>query len=377
MKLLLVFILTLFLSLSSRAQKHVNIIDNSNFLNLITELNDYLYNWNFNKWQKGYSQIKKQIPDNHPAKPFMEAVFLYWYQYPFDFSGPKYKKYIQLLDLSIIKSDAFLKINADDIEGIFFKTFALALQAISYASEGESFKAINRAKKLYALLDKIKKHTDQNIDFYFILGCYNFYVEAYPETHPIYRTLTFFLAEGDKQKGIKQLKKSCEEGIFSKTESFNYLISIFLNYYRNYSEAAKYAKILHKSYPNNLYFTFEHALVMLLSKDYKACETSFNILQNNRIDKLYRLAGHVIEGLYFYFKNNNINLAYKKMNYVNTLIQKDDNSRMNLIKTHVYWIFSRYYELKNQQNLSKEWLSKAKKFDIDNFIETFNRELKK
>ena len=64
-------------------------------------------------------------------------------------------------------------------------------------------------------------------DFYFFTGLYNYYREAYPEAHPIYKVLAFLFPRGDREKGSAELQNAGANSIMLKAEAYSFLVIHF------------------------------------------------------------------------------------------------------------------------------------------------------
>src|SRR5699024_396395 len=81
------------------------------------------------------------------------------------------------------------------------------------------------------------------------------YYSAYlPEAYPIVRTVSWFLPEGNKQKGLKLIGEAAEKSISASAEAVYFLGNINYNYEENYAKAIGSFEKLHSKYPNNNYY---------------------------------------------------------------------------------------------------------------------------
>ncbi|HET6527720.1 MAG TPA: tetratricopeptide repeat protein, partial [Balneolaceae bacterium] len=75
-----------------------------------------------------------------------------------------------------------------------------------------------------------------------------------PEAYPIVQTVSWFLPDGNKQKGLKLMRIAAEKAIFAQAEATYFLGNINYNYEENYAKAIRSFEKLHSQYPNNNYY---------------------------------------------------------------------------------------------------------------------------
>ena len=111
-----------------------------------------------------------------------------------------------------------------------------------------------------ATLDFIFKIADadtMNADFQFGRGVYDYFASVIPEKYPIVRPMMVFFPNAEKERGLRNLMFTAEEGHFIQTEAIYFLLQINLTYEKNFGEAIKYSNWLRTAYPQNAFF---HAL---------------------------------------------------------------------------------------------------------------------
>jgi len=141
-----------------------------------------------------------------------------------------------------------------------------------YADNDLSREVFPLATSTYKYLRRSFEYQDSYSDFSYFTGLYNYYREAYPEAHPVYRPLTALFPKGDKKKGLKDLKTAASKSIVLKAESATFLSYIYLSYEHNYSEAVTFSQALHSKYPQNEQYFAELVKNLLLIKNYDEAE---------------------------------------------------------------------------------------------------------
>jgi tetratricopeptide (TPR) repeat protein len=86
-------------------------------------------------------------------------------------------------------------------------------------------------------------------DAYLGLGIYHYLADILPR---FVKILSFVLGvEGDKEKGIREIKLAAEKGIYTKTEAMFFLGAIYTYRERRYEEAISIFNELLENYPHN------------------------------------------------------------------------------------------------------------------------------
>jgi len=145
-----------------------------------------------------------------------------------------------------------------------------------YTDNDLSFEVFPIATSTYQCIRRSFQFTSHYSDFYFFTGIYNYFREAYPEAHPIYKTLAFLFPKGSKVKGLEDLGIVASNSIIMKAESYTFLTEIFLSYENNYSKATFYSKSLHRIYPENPAYLGAYIKNLLLIKQYDEAEKEIN-----------------------------------------------------------------------------------------------------
>jgi tetratricopeptide (TPR) repeat protein len=77
-----------------------------------------------------------------------------------------------------------------------------------------------------------------------------------------------FFPEGDKEKGLEQLKFVAENGKYAKIEARYFLMTLYYRYEEDYQNAIKYAEMLLKQFPDNPTFQRYYGRIYIRQNDY-------------------------------------------------------------------------------------------------------------
>lgn len=208
------------------------------------------------------NQLDQQTA-HHPAVDLLRAVRLHWQWFPARTDDRLRGQLVNLLEKTADETQTQLDKRPDDPELIFtyFTTEAM-LTRMAYFDH-QTLKSVGYAKKAYSYLQKGRAYRQQYPDFSLSSGLYDYYREEYPELHPVYKPLVWFMRSGDKQNGLAQLGIASKQSLFSQVEATLYLTHILADYENRALEALPYLAQLTKQCPNNPFFVVRYAEVLL------------------------------------------------------------------------------------------------------------------
>ena len=237
-------------------------LNRPDLLNQVEECLNHTYNFSFKEARKVQLDLSEITPE-HPAPLFLEALIVYWENFPLTPEKEPADSFVMLMDQVVEQSELLMEDEGAQLEGIFFDLFGRALKAMYWADNGKSGKVIPDLGTMYRNTKEGFALKDQFVEFYFSTGLYNYYIEAYPEAHPGYKPLVAFMKEGDKTLGLQQLGYAIDHAIYLRVESIFFMSLLQLNYEDDLEGASVYARQLHREFPNNLYYQ-GHLVTILL-----------------------------------------------------------------------------------------------------------------
>lgn len=276
-------------------QQRLPLFDSKENTKVVQQCVNHIYNMEFSEARHVFEEVKRKLP-GHPAIDMIEAFFISWKEMPFNSHSPGYKKHIEYLKNVIAKAEAILAEDPDNQEGLFFELSARGLLAEYYADEESYMKAVSEAKQTYDLIKKGFELTQENPEFLFTVGLYNYFREKYPERHPVYKPFLWFFKSGNKEIGLKQLDLACRQGVLTKVEAHLYTSYIYLRYEGDPETALKYLRKLQKDYPKNPFFQTKLAEALIMNGKYKdAVPVALELSENS--DPYYRMSANVFFGI--------------------------------------------------------------------------------
>lgn len=348
----LVFLL---ISLTLCAQR--SIFEDQQTIQKIEKELDSIYNFNFDNSEAIYDELKQKYP-NHPLPPLFNAVRIYWQYFPVTPADSLSNLYVKYNTDAIHKAEALLEMDKNDPEASFFNLMARLLVMQYYADNHQSSKVAPHIRTAYKMAKKGFELDNQIQDFLFSTGLYNYYREAYPEKHPVYKPFAYFFPDGDKKLGIKQLEKNWHNGIFLDAESLSFLVYITLNFEGNFSKSSRYTRELHKAYPNNpLYLSYRIRTLLLLHKYKKALPMIDQLEKNHSSNQFFNVMVYIYKGVYAEKKDHDFYTAeqlYMKAIALSEKYKPFINNRIS----YAYFGLARIWKNKNNQK-SIEYRNKA------------------
>ncbi len=161
---------------------------------------------------------------------------------------------------------------------------------------GNRMAALGESKKAFGFMKQGFKLKEKYPEFYLTTGLYNFYVEQYPEDHPMLKPFMWFFADGDKELGLQQLEIASRKGIFTKTEALYYLTHIYQRYRADPAKSLEFSQKLVSSYPKNLLFVTRHVESLMAGGKYQEAQPFVTQLSQST-DKIYLSAAHTFQGV--------------------------------------------------------------------------------
>jgi tetratricopeptide (TPR) repeat protein len=289
----IVAITTFFLNLLFNA--NAQLLNDPASMALVQKSLDEIYNLEFKEAGTYLQQIKTRYP-NHPVNYLLKAHLMYWQYLPIKDNKGKIGEYIQTLNQGLASVEKHFGKNSKDPEAVFYTMVARGYMALMYNNQGELLKAAGEAKNAYNALIAGMKLVDKNRDFYFTTGMYNYYVELYPEDHPIIKPVIIFFKGGNKALGLKQVDVATKTGVITRAEACYYLAHIYLEHESMPEKALPYTTKLVDLYPANPIFRIMHVETLLLAGNYRQGREELSEVQKFTTG-FYPIAGLVFEGI--------------------------------------------------------------------------------
>lgn len=239
-------------------------------INLIKRGIDYIYNFDFKNAEKIGTDLNRLYP-GQPVNFLFRGMITYWKNYPLTTTSDAKESFEADMRKTIELCDRN-KDRSTEPEILLVNLCARGLLLLFYTDNDLSFEVFPIATSTYQCIRRCFEFTSIQSDFYFFTGVYKYYREAYPEAHPVYKTLAFLFPRGSKVNGLKDLGIVARNSIILKAEAYSFLTEIFLSFENNFRQAAFYSKTLHNIYPSNPSYLASYIKSLLLIKQYDEAE---------------------------------------------------------------------------------------------------------
>ena len=338
-------------------------------INLLKRSVDDIYDLRFENAREVSQKLNQSFP-GHPVVYLLNGMITYWENYPLIPASPARISYENDLRNCIRLCEE--KYDPDDYpEYLLCNLGARGMLLLFYADNNLSENVFPLAKTTYRYIRQSFDYSSFYPDFYFFTGLYNYYREAYPDAHPVYKVLAMFFPKGDRIKGLMELQTAAINSIMLKAESSSFLSYIYINFENNYQQAYSFSKSLHELYPANPEYLSVYIRTMLLVKKYDEAENLIRLSDNITNNSYFQSQLTVFNGILQEKKYNNNVLAQKYYNQgINDLSVFGYYG--NEYAAYAYFGLSRISDINGDRQNKKTYRKKAmeltnyKKVNFDN-----------
>ena len=213
----------------------------------------HIYNLSFDSARAEFRSVTKAHPD-HPAGYFFLST-VEWWGILIDFENTsRDEKLLSLLDKTIEVCDSRLDLNENDTAALFFKGGALGFRGRLHGNRSDWLKAANAGREALPIVRKAFSLDPGNHDILLGIGIYDYYAAVIPEQFPLVKPLMFLFPTGDKQRGLRELRRAADSARYAGIEASYFLLQVLQNYERRYDEAMVIASRLSSQFPQNSVF---------------------------------------------------------------------------------------------------------------------------
>ena len=212
-----------------------------------------IYNIKFTEAETTFRSLIADYPEK-PAGRFFLAM-IDWWKILVDIDNEIHDEiFFQKLEDVIYQCDQILDKNPDNVEALFFKGGSIGFRGRLRAVRESWLKAADDGREALPIVEQAASLDPNNMDVQLGFGIYNYYADVIPNEFPMIKPLMIFFPNGDKEKGIQQLKNTAFNGKFAKYEARYFLMTLYYRYENNPMVAYDYAKLLSDDFPDNPVF---------------------------------------------------------------------------------------------------------------------------
>lgn len=274
---------------------HGQILKDTAAISLLKEGVDDIYGFRFSEARENALKLSEVYP-GHPVLYLYNGMLTYWSNHPLTPMSQASELYEK--DMTTCISLCEKEQDPDHYaEYLLANLGARGMLLMYYADNNLQSKINPMVMDTYRYIRESFNYATVFPDFNFFTGLYNYYREAYPEAHPIYKVLAFLFPRGDKVKGLAEMQNAALNSIMLKAESLSFLSYIFLSFENNYQLALPYTKGIYELYPANLPYTAGFIKNLLLLKKYDEAEAVMKSLKNNLNNRFFLAQMTVFNGI--------------------------------------------------------------------------------
>lgn len=279
----------------NRSIAQTPILDDKSAMDSLKKATEHIYNYKFDLADPIVIRLKSKY-GQHPGLILLTCISNFWRHFPIGAKPKEFEAYERMLEQVVSMSGKMELKHPKSPEPIFYQMMANLILARHHSEMGEYIRAVNEARKAFPMIKRGFALKNNYPDFYFSTGMYNYYREAFPENHPMYKPFTVFFSEGNKSLGLKELEIASQKAIFCRAEAFIFLSMIHLRDLYNIPVGLKYATQLHEVFPGNWLFSMNYAECLIESKKYDQAEPLVTkLLSRNETSALQ--SGFYLKGL--------------------------------------------------------------------------------
>lgn len=331
-------------------------------LELLKQGVDDVYNFKFENAREASQRLEQLYPD-HPVISILNGMITYWENYPLNPNSPGYNDYETYMR-NCIKICEETRNPSDYAEYLLANLGARGMLLMSYADNNLSDNVFPLAKTTYRYIRQAFDYSSYYPDFLFFTGLYNYYREAYPDAHPVYKILAFLFPKGDKKEGLEEMQFAARNSIMLKAEASFFLSYIYIHYENDFDKAYIYSRYLTELYPDNLLYIALCIKNLLLEKRYDEAEEMIKSAESKSDNPFLKAQISIFNGILEEKKYRNYTAAKKFYNEGLNQIDKFD-SYGNEFSSYAYFGLSRIADLEKDKTYRKLYRKKA--IDLTNY----------
>lgn len=289
---------------------NAQILGDSAAVSLIKSGIDQIYNLQFDSAKEIYTEIERLYKD-HPVNYLYHGIMVYWESYPLLPSSASRNIFEDDMRKCIRLCEKKPYSKVYEAEALLSDLCARGLLLLFYADNEMSANVIPVATSSYKYLMRSFDFNSVYADLYYFTGLYNYYRDAYPRIHPVYKSLAALFPPGDMKTGLNELNLAAKNAIILSAESYSILAWISTYYENNFYAALNYTAFLEDRYPSNIYFRSLHIKNLLLAKKYDEVEGYLELSPVEPENLYYNAEVHVFKGILQEKKYKNFETAIK------------------------------------------------------------------
>jgi tetratricopeptide (TPR) repeat protein len=208
-----------------------------------------LYNCKFIEAEQKFNAVIEIAPQD-PRGYFYKAM-IYGYRFALMKQRVDFDHFMIVSENVITVSEKLLKYDGKNSTALFYLGGIYGYRGVVFWLEGKTFSAFWDGQKGYRYLEDAIEADPNNHDAEMGLGVFHCMLSNIPSSYRWLVNLAGF--DGDRQKGLTQLERAAERGVYAKNEAQQWL-SQFYQQDEEYEKSFIILDRLAKSYPDNPFY---------------------------------------------------------------------------------------------------------------------------
>lgn len=289
-------IISLLFILRTAGSASGQILSDTSALQLIRSGIENIYRLEFDEARDVFSSIGMPAPE-HAVSYLLDGLIIYWENYPLlpDTQAADQFESIMRRCIDICEKKPYSE--DYEAEALLSNISARGLLLLFFADNQMSRNVIPLASGTYKYIMRSFDFNQVFSDLYYFTGLYNYYRDAYPRIHPVYKAVAALFPPGNMETGLRELNICAQNSILLRAEANSILSWIYTYYENNYSKAVDYTSLLTSSYPQNYYFKGLHIKNLLLLEKYDEAENYLDLSPEGSGNSFYSAQVKVFRGI--------------------------------------------------------------------------------
>ncbi|SHF31696.1 Tetratricopeptide repeat-containing protein [Fodinibius roseus] len=214
---------------------------------------DSIYNFNFEGAEEVLSSWKEDYPE-HPLWTLMDGMKVWWGVLSDLEDTSRDDELITVMKKANYQAGKLLHRQSSHADALIIQAIANGYIGRQYSNRQEWISSLNYARKAMNTYEYLLELQPDMEDLKLAEGLKRYYSAYLPEAYPVVKTVSWFLPEGDKQKGLRLIREASQKATFARAEALYFLGNINYNYEKDYAAAIPYFEQLTTRYPRNNYY---------------------------------------------------------------------------------------------------------------------------
>jgi len=219
-----------------------------------------LYDLDYEAARQNFTVLAEKFPDDPIGQYALTTTHWWELTNEFDEQNPALeKKFIEAAERTVVIAREKIRRGDPGGEAHLCLGGALGLMSRWDAIQGHWFRAYRHGKQAFNAQEKALKINPQLHDAGLGVGIFHYYTATLPRVVKLLAKLVF---GGNKEQGLAEIRRAMTQGRFSRTAAKLFLVGIYNNNEKNYTEALALVREGRQEFPRSSFFHFLEILTL-------------------------------------------------------------------------------------------------------------------